>query len=215
MSTTDRSASLRGEVPILVFARAPIAGRCKTRLIPRYGARGAAALHRQLVRKTVRTALDAGCGPVQLWAAPASRHPFFVGLCAQLGLSLHRQQDGDLGQRMSRALSQVLDRGAPAAILVGTDAANLVADDIRRAAVALLDSADAVLQPAGDGGYVLIGLRRRAGSALAGVRWSSGQELAQSRVRLRQRGLRVHLLEDRWDVDHPRDVLRARRECLL
>lgn len=209
------TSNLLRTVPVLVFARAPVPGRCKTRLIPRYGARGAAALHRQLVRRTLRTAIDAKCGPVQLWTAPSSRHPFFVALSRLHGLSLHRQHEGDLGHRMSRALAQTLAAGAPAAVLVGTDAANLVADDIRAAAAALLRDADAVLQPASDGGYVLIGLRRKAGSALTGVHWSTGRELRQSRARLIQRGLRVALLPERWDVDHPRDVLRARREGLL
>lgn len=209
------TSNLLRTVPVLVFARAPVPGRCKTRLIPRYGARGAAALHRQLVRKTLRTAIDADCGPVQLWAAPSACHPFFVELSRTLGLSVHRQHEGDLGRRMSRALAQTLAAGAPAAVLVGTDAANLGAEDIRQAAGALLRDADAVLQPASDGGYVLIGLRCAAGSALTGVAWSSGRELRQSRARLLQRGLRVELLPQRWDVDYPRDVLRARRERLL
>lgn len=209
------TSKLRHTVPVLVFARAPVPGLCKTRLIPRYGPGGAAALHRQLVGKTIRMAMEADCGPVQLWATPWSRHPFFVDLSRTHGLSLHRQHDGDLGRRMSCALEHTLAGGAPAAVLVGTDAANLLAADLRDAADALLRGADAVLQPASDGGFVLIGLRRVAGSSLRGVDWSSGRELRQTHTRLLQRGLRVELLPERWDVDHPLDVLRARRERLL
>lgn len=202
-------------VPILVFARAPAAGSCKTRLIPRYGRRGAAKVYRKLVQRTIRSASAAGCGPLQLWATPATSHPYFTALRRQWGLVLRRQPGGDLGRRMSRALSQVLREGAPAALLVGTDAANLGAEDLRAAARALLDGADAVLQPAADGGYVLIGLRRPVGSALQGVNWSSGREFRQTRTRLIRRGLSVASMPERWDIDHPSDLRRARRERLI
>lgn len=205
-SPVDTSA-----VPIIIFARAPIPGRCKTRLIPRYGRIGAARLYRRLARRTVDLALASGCGEVQLWAAPSPAHPFFAHLQRLHGVRLRRQPDGDLGRRMSRALARVLRDGAPAALLVGTDAANLCAQDFRDAAARLLANSDAVLQPACDGGYVLIGLRKAIGETLRGVAWSSGRECAQTQARLRQKNLRVALMPVREDIDDPRDVRRARR----
>ena len=87
---------------------------------------------------------------------------------------------------------------------------------LREAARRLVaNEADVVLQPAADGGFVLIGARRALGQALRGIAWSSGRECAQTQARLERRGLRVSRLEPSWDVDHPADVRRARREGLL
>lgn len=189
-------------------------GACKTRLIRGYGRIGAASIYRQLVLRTVELALAANCGPVEVWAAPSPRHPFFAHLRMTYPLILRRQPEGDLGSRMCAALSATLRAGHAAAVLVGTDAANLEAQDLRDAAQRLTTDYDAVIQPATDGGYVLIGLRGLLGArglALRGVAWSSGREYAQTLARMRSRGLRVAALRSRADIDHPVDVRRARR----
>src|SRR5947207_748638 len=67
-----------GRTPIAVFARAPVAGKVKTRLIPRLGAERAAALQHALIGHTLRTALAADVGPVSLWCAPDCEHPAFI-----------------------------------------------------------------------------------------------------------------------------------------
>lgn len=203
---------LPAAVPILVFARAPTPGACKTRLIPAYGALGAARLYRSLVHRSLSIARAADCGPVVLWTTPSSSHPFFAGLSAQFGATRLRQPSGDLGRRMAFALDQTLNAGAAAALLIGTDAANLSAQDLRAAAQILQTAADAVLQPSDDGGYVLIGARKRLGGALRAVQWSSGRECQQSRARLERRGFRVALLDVRCDIDEPCDLRHARHQ---
>lgn len=202
-----------GPTRVQIFARAPVAGACKTRLIPRYGAIGAMRLHRRLVQRALAVALSANIGPVELWATPSPAHPFFDRARRVHGVSLRRQCRGDLGRKMAHALSCALREGAQGAVLIGTDAANLTADDLRRAAQALSDGADAVLQPATDGGFVLIAMRSDPGSRLCGVAWSSGRELLHTRARLR--AMDVALLEPRWDIDRPQDVRRAKHRGLL
>lgn len=193
-----------GPVRVLVFARAPVAGRCKTRLIPRYGAIGAMRLHRRLVERALSLALDAGIGEVELWTTPSPAHPYFATLRRAQGLRLRRQCPGDLGRKMSHALACALREGAAGAVLIGTDAANLSATDLRNAAQALTAGADIAIQPASDGGFVLIAARTNPGSRLQGVAWSSGMELRQTCARLR--ALRIARLETRRDIDRPRDV---------
>lgn len=192
---------------VLVFARAPLPGRCKTRLIPRLGTQGAARLQQQLATRTVATARRAGAA-VELWCAPDSGHGFFHGQRRAHGLRLRRQAHGDLGRRMRLALA----RGP--ALLVGTDCPGLTAADLRAAWQALQGS-DCVLQPSGDGGYVLIGARRLEPRALTGIAWSSGRELAQTLRRMDRLGLRCALLAPRDDLDTPADYRRARRLGLL
>ena len=76
-----------------------------------------------------------------------------------------------------------------------------------RAAAAALDDADAVLVPALDGGYVLVGLRRPAPVLFAGVAWSTGQVMAQTRQRAAAAGLRLAVLPALADIDEPADLL--------
>jgi rSAM/selenodomain-associated transferase 1 len=200
--------------PLLVFARAPVAGSCKTRLIPRLGPGGAASVHRQLTAQTLRCALEADAS-VELWCAPDVRHPFFSSMRTALGVGLRRQSSGDLGRRMAMGLRDALARGASAAVIVGTDCAALTAADIDAAFAALAGGADFVLQPSSDGGFVLIGARVNDPQVLRGVDWSSGSELAQTRARIERRGHRLALLRELWDVDRAADWRRARQEGLL
>jgi uncharacterized protein len=196
---------------VLVFARAPVPGRCKTRLIPALGAAGAAALHRRLVLRTLAAARDAGCA-VELWCAPATAHGFFATCRRAHGVRLRRQPAGDLGRRMALALARALQAGP--AVLVGSDCPEFTAQDFR-AALAALAANDCVLQPSRDGGYVLIGARRIERRALAAIRWSSTRELAQTRRRFARLGLRCAELRPLRDVDTPSDYRRARRGGLL
>lgn len=199
---------------IIVFARAPVAGRCKTRLIPRLGALGAAAMHRRLSRRTVTAALKSGAH-VELWCAPDVRHPFFFSCRREFGLRLRRQPAGDLGRKMALALARVLSEGAGAAVLVGTDCPALTPQDFNRAFAALAAGRAVVLQPSTDGGYVLIGARLMERRALAGIGWSSGRELAQTRRRFARFGLRWRELPQRADIDTPADYRQARRMGLI
>lgn len=192
---------------MLVFARAPAPGRCKTRLIPALGAAGAARLHRQLLRRTLRSAVASGL-PVELWCAPDASHGEFRALRRESGVSLRRQPAGDLGRRMALAL-----RGRTA-VLVGTDCPSLRPGDIAAAARAL-GAADAALIPSLDGGYVLIGARSLPRRALAGIAWSSGRELAQTRRRMDRLGLGRREQAPLADLDTPADLRRARRNGLL
>jgi uncharacterized protein len=204
------------QTTFIVFARAPVPGRCKTRLIPQYGARGAARIHRRLTLITLRTICGARGAPydVELWCEPGTKHAFFLRCRREFGIVLRRQPAGDLGRKMARAIQQSLAKGMKKVLIVGTDCPALTRDDLQSAANAL-DRSDVVLQPAVDGGYVLIGARRFAIRALHGIAWSSGGELMQTRRRLQRFDLASTELPSRWDVDHPVDVRRAKRSGLL
>jgi len=207
------SPSLPAADLVILFARAPVPGRCKTRLAGRHGPRYAAAIHRRLTASVLQGALDSGAA-VELWGAPDAGHGYFLGLRRQAGCRLRRQPRGDLGRRMARAIDSALAGGAQRVVLVGSDCPLLDAAAIRRALGALAQ-AEAVLQPAEDGGYVLIGARRPLSTLLAGIDWSSGRECRQTQARLQRRGWQLAQQPPLWDVDHPRDLLRARRQGLL
>jgi hypothetical protein len=182
---------------IIVFAKAPVPGAAKTRLIPALGEWGAARLHARLVRHAVRTALAADCGPVEVHGP--RRHSFYGSLKVPFRL----QRGGDLGERMYHALSR-----HPGAILIGSDCPELTVADLRRARRLLEGGYDIVLAPAEDGGYALIALRRVSPDMFRNMAWGSSSvydETVKRLARYRWRALRTV-----WDVDRPEDLQRLR-----
>jgi rSAM/selenodomain-associated transferase 1 len=185
---------------IIVFAKAPVPGEAKTRLIPALGAWRAARLHRRLTRDAVDTALAARCGPVEVHGT--RRHSFF----SSLNVPFRLQSGRDLGERMHNALAR-----NPGAILIGTDCPELTATDLRRAARLLCAGYDAVLAPAQDGGYALIALKKSRIEFFRGIAWGGGRVYRDTAMRLA--GYRWRALRTVWDVDRPADLerLRSRR----
>lgn len=199
---------------ILVFAKAPVPGAAKTRLIPLLGADAAAALQERLLGRALATARSAAPARLELWCAPDATHPALIAAAQACQATLHVQQGTDLGARMAQAFAEVLQR-APQAVCIGTDCPALTAQHLRDAAAALQSGHDAVFVPAEDGGYILIGLARNEPRLFTGIDWGGAQVMAQTRERLRSCGLRWHELETLWDVDRPEDWQRLQQSGLL
>lgn len=198
------------EVPIAVFARAPVPGAAKTRLVPRLGAAGAAELHANMVRRALATAVAAEVGPVTLFCAPDADHPFFAECAAAFGIHLRPQAAGDLGARMGAVFA-----ARSPALLVGADCPALQPQHLRAAAEVLHAGDDAVFLPAEDGGYVLVGLQRPVLEIFEGMTWGAGEVMAETRRRLARLGLAWSELATLWDVDRPEDLDRLRASGLL
>lgn len=194
-------------IQIAIFAKAPIAGFAKTRLIPRLGACGAARLQHQLISRTLHTAQAARLGPITLWCAPTSRHPLFQLLATQEDVALQIQPQGDLGRRMEHVFA--LGTAILPTLLVGTDCPALTPHHLVRCAQALEDGADAVFIPVVDGGYSLIGLARPAPCLFRNIAWGSAEVMAATRARACAAGLRWHELPPLFDLDVTEDYERA------
>lgn len=191
---------------ILVFAKAPVAGAVKTRLVPALGPEGAARLHARLVRRTVAQVSACGIAPLELHVAPDGDHPLFRSFAAA-GVTVVEQRGCDLGERMHAALAAAL-AAAEFAVLIGTDCPALDCAYLARACDALARGHPAVLGPAEDGGYVLIGLRRPAPTLFTGIDWGGPRVLAQTRRRLAELGWEAAELPTLWDLDRPADLQR-------
>lgn len=193
---------------LLVFAKAPVPGRVKTRLCPPLTAEGAALLHARLVRQTLSTACAAGGAAVELHCSPSTGDAFFADCAREFGVELRVQSDGDIGARMAHAL-----RGASRAqplLLIGSDCPARSADELRDALRKLENGTDAVLGPVEDGGYALIGLTRFDARLFEGIAWSTEQVAAQTLARFADLDYRWATLPTLWDVDRPADLARLR-----
>ncbi len=196
---------------VLIFAKAPIPGQVKTRLISRLGEEGAARVYTGLLRRIVAERGGAGLCPVQCWCAPDTRHRLFRELAARHGVGLQRQSGSDLGARMFHAASVALG-DSDRVILVGADCPGLGVDYLGLALDGLEGDVDAVLGPAEDGGYVLLGLKRVAVRLFEDMPWGTGEVLAATRHRLRELGWRWRELPALWDVDRPQDLERLNQD---
>ena len=199
---------------VIVFARAPAPGAVKTRLNPLLGPEEAAALHARLVERTLETARTAAFSRIELHGTPGVDDPFFRSCAGRFAAVLVAQAGDDLGARMRSAFESALARH-PCALLVGTDCPALTARHLRQAERALRDGSDAVLVPCEDGGYALIGLKRVDAKLFEGIAWGSDRVMAETRVRLKQRGWTWRELETLWDVDRPEDYARLMDSGLL
>ena len=192
-------------VDIAVFARAPIAGQAKTRLIPRLGAAGAARLQRQLIERALARAQSVRGARVTLWTTADDADTHALAEAAHAAVRL--QQGHDLGARMSNAFAETLDGTRPM-LLIGTDCPALTGADLETA-IAALREADAVIQPAEDGGYVLIGMKQFHPGLFEQVAWGSATVLATTRARAADGGVRLAELPVSWDLDRSEDLDRA------
>jgi uncharacterized protein len=128
---------------VIVFAKAPVPGEAKTRLIPAIGAAQAALMHAALTERAIVTAQNSSSADVELCCTPNSAEAFFQYCAEDFAVSLTEQGDGDLGQRMLRALDSALEY-IDKVIIIGADCPALTAKHIQHAAKAL-DNADVVL----------------------------------------------------------------------
>ena len=199
---------------LLVMAKAPLAGIAKTRLIPALGAEGAAILQRYLIERQLAEAVSAESAPIQLWCAEECLHPFFIECRERFGLTLHCQQGKDLGERLLYALESALSE-ADFTIVIGCDIPELNAEVLQEACVAMQQGADAVIVPAEDGGYTLLGIRRAEPLLFNQIDWGSNRVMAQTRERLHSLGWRWRELDALWDVDRPQDLSRLLRLEIL
>ncbi len=175
---------------IVIFARVPEPGQTKTRLVPALGPVGAAHLAAAMTGDVVDTVRSTGL-PFRVALAGDPGHPWV----RTLDCEVEPQAEGDLGRRLQYALR---DGG----VAIGTDAPTLPTALLLEAHGS---TADVVLAPAFDGGYVLVGVRDPA-DIFDLVPWSSPSTFARQHQRALDLGRSVRVLPFWYDVDEPTDL---------
>lgn len=191
-------------VRIVIFAKAPLPGLAKTRLIPALGPQGAADLAHDMLIHTLVNALKAGVGTVELCVTPSSTDPVWQALAIPAAVQWSDQGDGNLGERMARATQRVVNAGE-SVLLIGTDCPELGATRLQLAASAL-GRVDAAIFPTFDGGYALLGLNRFDLSIFSLRAWSTDTVAFETLFILKQLNWIVSVLPMLHDIDEPHDL---------
>lgn len=192
-----------GTEAIIVFAKAPREGQVKTRLAADIGAAEALRIYRQLGRGVVDRLRRAG-RPITVYFTPSDGESDVRSWLGDADLAFRPQADGDLGQRMAAAFTEVLTTAA-AACIVGTDVPGVDETSIERAFADLTDN-DVVIGPAEDGGYYLLALRQIRTELFDSIPWSTETVCAETISRARDLGLVVGHIPVLADVDRGADV---------
>jgi rSAM/selenodomain-associated transferase 1 len=183
-----------------VMTKRSTAGRVKTRLVPALPAALAATLHTAMVQDTLATGDASGASDRWLFLSGPGDDPAHAA-----AWQLREQPEGDLGTRLRAAFEPMLAPGDARAIVIGTDCPDLRPSDLDDA-FARLETHEAVIGPAEDGGYYLIGLARPAPDLFRGISWGGAGVLEETLSRARALGLRIAMLERRADIDTPGDL---------
>ncbi len=192
---------------ITLFAKAPIAGRVKTRLQPPLTAQQAADLHLAFVLdawEALKTIPDISLHLYRDEAWPNGDEPADRENC---GL----QHGEDLGARMLHCFDELQARGHNRVLIVGSDSPTLPAAYLEEG-LEKLNDADTVLGPSEDGGYYAVGCRETRPGMFAGVSWSTRSTRAETERAFDREGLRYRELPEWYDIDTEKDLRRLAGE---
>ncbi len=191
-------------IPLLLFAKAPIAGKVKTRLQTHCSAQQAADIAAILLQTSLEKACQSWPGDVFISTWLERENSFLIELSERFGATVLWQSDGDLGDKMLASFEQ---HGYPMAIM-GTDAPHIKADTLSRMHE-LLESGQSAIGPSFDGGYYIIGLSQSTPLLFSDMPWGTSQVLELTRVKAKKAGLRLHELDALQDVDEWQDLLQV------
>lgn len=189
---------------IIVFAKAPVSGKVKTRLIGELGSSNAARLAELMLYSTLEKSLSANTDIVELCCAPDINHEDWVGFCINDNIIISIQGDGDLGQRMARAANRAINNGY-SAILIGTDCPSLTANMLNEI-IADLAKNDCVIIPAYDGGYVLLALNTFNIAIFKEIKWSTNEVCQKTIDIIQSLGLKLLIKPPMRDIDNKEDL---------
>lgn len=194
-----------------IFAREPIAGETKTRLIPLLGEEGAAQFHQRCISAALHTAQQAALGDINLFITPAPPADSFFYTLLPAAVCVPQTGD-DLGARMHSAFVHGL-QSASRMIVIGTDCPMLTAVHLQAVAAWLQQNEGACFIPAEDGGYVLVGLSAPQAALFAHIDWGTEHVMAQTRLAAQAAGISLHELSPLSDIDTPEDYLKMAEDA--
>ena len=192
---------------LMVFLRYPEKDRVKTRLAATMGASKACEFYRESAKFVADSVRGSRTWETFFFYDPEERRRETVEWLGGDGRFFFAQSGESLGERMSRAFGECFSMGFENVAVVGTDCVLLTRDDVETAFGLLSGNRfDAVVGPARDGGYYLLGLCGPTDAVFADIEWSSGRVLGETERRLREGGVRYALMRELADMDEEKDI---------
>ena len=192
---------------IALFAKAPLPGHVKTRLVPPLTHEDAARVARASLEDTARFIVPAVPYSWTLFL-DGEADPPIRRLAEETGLAIVPQEGEGLGARLKAAFRELRARGASSVLAIGSDSPTLDPERILEAAESL-SVCDVAMGPTEDGGYYLIGTREEQESIFEEIPWGSDAAAATTLERARAERLEVRLLRPWYDLDDVASLRRA------
>ena len=194
---------------ICIFSKPPIPGRTKTRLAKAIGAEAAATLARAMLQDLCEVVLQVEYAVPQLWYPPHT-HPRDFNNAIPTPFTFHQQCGNDLGERMFQTFSQLLrEDSRNRVIIIGGDCITHTAGALYMG-FSDLDRYDVIVQPADDGGYVLIGQSHCCADIFKDINWGNKDVYGKTIERLRRAEISYKQLPSTFDVDCVDDLRKIR-----
>ena len=202
---------------LIVFAKSPVPGRVKTRLVPPLTEAEAARLYAAFIEDSLAHYAElpvdvrlylAGADSSEADSRVTFRDSATLGFTLPDGVTIHGQQGANLGERMKNAFADCFDAGYEAVVITGTDHPSLPGGYIEESFAYLNGPSDIVLGPTDDGGYYLLGMKQLHPEAFSGMTYSHSLVFEQTVERLRSLTSRIEVLRRWYDVDRPSDLIR-------
>ena len=190
---------------VILFVRLPEKGRVKSRLAQRMDEDLVLRLYENMVLDTIDL-LTKGRFPFRICFTPPDAHDRIREWLGE-GDRAFPQAGDDLGDRMENAFEHVFSEGVETALLIGSDIPGLTAEVMEEAFTALLKD-EAVIGPASDGGYYLIGFKKGSFEPVIfhDMVWSTRTVFRETMDKLHNESLKVHVLPQLTDVDTVEDL---------
>lgn len=186
---------------LVIFVRNPILGQVKTRLAKDIGDERALAIYLQLLEHTLKITRSLSFRKFIYYADEVSDYD----LWSVPGYTKRMQSGTNLGERMLNSFKELFEQGFTRIVIIGSDCLQLQAENLQEA-VTLLESNTAVIGPASDGGYYLLGLTKLYPDLFVNKPWSTDQVLTKTIDDFNNQGISYALLEELSDIDDITDL---------
>lgn len=189
---------------LLIFAKAPVPGEVKTRLLPDLTKDEAARLYEAFIRDMLKSTSRIDADRF-IFCYPSIEDLFFQKIAKDNDIRLMEQKGGDLGERMRNAMSLIFKEGYKNVIIIGTDSPSLPMLYIEEGFKGLTNY-PVVIGPSNDGGYYLVGARDSAPPIFDGIPWGTKRVFRMTLEKGVRQRIDLYILPFWYDIDTVEDL---------
>ena len=195
---------LETENCLIIFIKNPALGKVKTRLAKEIGEGPALAVYLKLLNHTLSVTQNLSCDKVVCYSDFVDMEDDWENEIFEKSI----QSGGDLGQRMKNAFFNQFNSEYKKVCIIGSDIPGL-SEEIVNEAFNGLEARDAVIGPARDGGYYLLGMKKLISQLFENKIWGGDRVFESTLEDFRNLNLTYHQLPMLLDIDTKNDLEKA------